>query len=102
MENAEHADIKGRAEMLNDHSGIFRVFRYFRVFRVLSLAKRDETILRSTGEMAHVRAALFAQRPFDAQAVAVELIERRGDRHRVFGRSHGSIIGLLWTADGLF
>src|SRR5262249_35038811 len=59
-------------------------------------------VLRSTGEMSHERAALLAQRPFNAQPVAVELIERRGDRHRVLGRRQRRIVGLLMAADYVF
>src|SRR5215813_1112061 len=52
--------------------------------------------------MSYERAALLAQRPFDAQPVAVELIERRGERHRVFGRRQRRIVGLLVSADSIF
>src|SRR5262245_62598542 len=57
---------------------------------------------RSTGEMAYERAALLVQSPFDAQPVAVKLIERRGDRHRVFSRRQRLIVGLLVSADRVF
>src|SRR5262245_34504240 len=92
-----------RSSILDPRSSILdslpRLPPFPRVPRSLLSSRRNETNLRSAGEMSHEGAALLAQRPFDAQSIAVELIDRGGDWHGVFGRRQRRIVGLLVAAD---
>src|SRR5215475_7724712 len=85
--------------MFIQESSACSTFSACSAFSAVVLKRSNDFALRSTGEIAHERAALLAQRPFDAQSIAVELVDRRGDRHRVFGRRQRRIVGLLVATD---